>query len=83
MALTDLTALWAIEDTAHLKPGKTILIQGGAGVVAGFGIQLAKHLGAAVITTASAGNQPARTLPSTVSDTTSQLETAVANSSTL
>jgi NADPH:quinone reductase-like Zn-dependent oxidoreductase len=56
MALTGLTALWAIEDTARVKPGETILIQGGAGGVAGFGIQLAKHLGAAVITTASAGN---------------------------
>jgi Group II intron, maturase-specific domain len=40
MALTDVTALWAIADTAHLKPGETILIQGGAGVVAGFGINL-------------------------------------------
>jgi|SRR5215468_2186631 len=29
MALTSLTALWAIEDTARLKPGETILIQGG------------------------------------------------------
>jgi NADPH:quinone reductase-like Zn-dependent oxidoreductase len=56
MALTGLTALWAIEDTARLKPGETTLIQGGAGGVAGFGIQLAKHLGATVITTASAGN---------------------------
>jgi len=56
MALTGLTALWAIEDTARLKPGETILIQGGAGGVAGFGIQLAKHLGATVITTASTGN---------------------------
>ena len=58
LALTSLTALWAIEDTAHLKAGETILIQGGAGGVAGFGIQLAKHLGATVITTASAGNHP-------------------------
>jgi NADPH:quinone reductase-like Zn-dependent oxidoreductase len=56
MALTSLTALWAIEDTAKLKPGETILIQGGAGGVAGFAIQLAKHLGAIVITTASARN---------------------------
>jgi NADPH:quinone reductase-like Zn-dependent oxidoreductase len=56
MGLTSLTALWAIEDTARLKSGETILIQGGAGGVAGFGIQLAKHLGATVITTASAGN---------------------------
>src|ERR1700680_4339521 len=58
MALTSLTAIWAIEDTARLKAGETILIQGGAGGVAGFAIQLAKHLGAAVITTASASNHP-------------------------
>jgi NADPH:quinone reductase-like Zn-dependent oxidoreductase len=56
MALTSLTALWALEDTAKLKRGETILIQGGAGGVAGFAIQLAKHIGATVITTASANN---------------------------
>jgi NADPH:quinone reductase-like Zn-dependent oxidoreductase len=56
MALTSLTALWALEDTARLRAGETILIQGGAGGVAGFAIQLAKHLGARVITTASARN---------------------------
>lgn len=56
LALTSLTALWALEDTAKLKAGETILIQGGAGGVAGFAIQLAKHIGAKVITTASAGN---------------------------
>ncbi len=56
MALTGLTALWAIEDTARLRAGETILIQGGAGGVAGFAIQLAKHIGATVITTASAEN---------------------------
>jgi NADPH:quinone reductase-like Zn-dependent oxidoreductase len=56
MALTSLTALWAVEDTAKLKPGETILIQGGAGGVAGFATQLAKHIGAIVITTASTGN---------------------------
>jgi NADPH:quinone reductase-like Zn-dependent oxidoreductase len=56
LALTGLTALWALEDTAQLKAGETILIQGGAGGVAGFGIQLAKHIGATVITTASANN---------------------------
>ena len=39
-----------------LKSGETILIQGGAGGVASFAIQLAKHLGARVITTASAAN---------------------------
>ena len=56
LALTGLTALSAIEDTLRLKPGETILIQGGAGGVAGFAIQLAKHIGARVITTASAAN---------------------------
>jgi NADPH:quinone reductase-like Zn-dependent oxidoreductase len=56
LGLTSLTALTAIEDTAKLKAGETILIQGGAGGVAGFGVQLAKHLGATVIATASAGN---------------------------
>ena len=56
MGLISLTALWAVEDTAKLKSGETILIQGGAGGVAGFAIQLAKHLGATVVTTASRRN---------------------------
>ena len=56
VALTGLTALSAIEDTLHLKRGETILIQGGAGGVASFAIQIAKHIGARVITTASAPN---------------------------
>ncbi len=56
VALTGLTALVSLEDTLKLRPGETILIQGGAGGVAGFAIALAKHLGAQVITTASAAN---------------------------
>jgi len=56
LGLISLTALTAIEDTAHLKAGQTILIQGGAGGVAGFAVQLAKYLGCSVIATASAGN---------------------------
>jgi len=56
VALTGLTALISIEDTLKLKSGETILIQGGAGGVAGFAIALAKHIGARVITTASASN---------------------------
>jgi len=56
LALTGLTALVSIEDTLRLAPGETILIQGGAGGVAGFAIQLAKHIGARVVTTASAAN---------------------------
>ncbi len=57
VALTGLTAVNAIADTLQLKRGETILIQGGAGGVAGFGIQFAKHLGARVITTTSAANR--------------------------
>src|SRR5438309_782492 len=56
LALTGLTAMSAIEDTLKLQRGETILIQGGAGGVAGFAIQLAKHIGARVVTTASAAN---------------------------
>jgi NADPH:quinone reductase-like Zn-dependent oxidoreductase len=57
LALTGLTALSAIEDTLKLQPGETMLIQGGAGGVASFAIQLAKHIGARVITTTSAANR--------------------------
>jgi len=56
MALTGLTAIISIETTLKLKHGETILIQGGAGGVASFAIQLAKHIGARVITTTSAAN---------------------------
>lgn len=56
LALTGLTAMSAIEDTLKLQPGETILIHGGAGGVASFAIQLAKHIGAHIITTASAAN---------------------------
>jgi NADPH:quinone reductase-like Zn-dependent oxidoreductase len=56
VALAGLTALISLEETLELKSGETILVQGGAGGVAGFAIGLAKHLGARVITTASAKN---------------------------
>ena len=56
LALAGLTALVSVEDTLKLKPGETILIQGGAGGVASFAVQLAKHIGARVITTARAEN---------------------------
>ena len=56
LALIGLTALCSIEDTLHLKSGETILIQGGAGGVASYAVQLAKHIGARVITTARAEN---------------------------
>jgi NADPH:quinone reductase-like Zn-dependent oxidoreductase len=56
MALAGLTALVSVEDTLKLQAGETILIQGGAGGVASLAIQIAKHIGAKVITTASAAN---------------------------
>lgn len=56
VALIGLTALISVEDTLQLKRGETILIQGGAGGVASFAIQIAKHIGARVITTTSAKN---------------------------
>jgi len=56
LALTGLTAIRTLEDTLKLQRGEKILIQGGAGGVASFAIQLAKHIGAHVITTTSAAN---------------------------
>ena len=56
VALTGLTAICAVEEALKLKAGETILIQGGAGGVASFAIQLAKSLGARVLTTTSTGN---------------------------
>lgn len=56
LALTGLTALCSIENALKLEAGETILIQGGAGGVASFAIQLAKHIGAHVIATAGTAN---------------------------
>ena len=56
LALTGLTALISVETTLKLQRGETIFIQGGAGGVASIAIQIAKHIGARVITTTSAAN---------------------------
>ena len=56
LALTGLTAIISLEDTANLKAGEKILIQGGAGGVGSYAVQLAKHLKAHVIVTASPNN---------------------------
>ena len=56
IALTGLTALYALDDYAKVKAGDTVLIHAGAGGVGGFGIQYAKHVGATVWSTASAAN---------------------------
>lgn len=51
--LAGLTALQALRDELHLSAGSCVFIPGGAGGVGTFAIQLAKWLGAKVITTAS------------------------------
>ena len=54
--LVGLTAWQALVDDAKIKRGDKVLIHAGSGGVGTFAIQLAKHLGATVATTASAGN---------------------------
>jgi NADPH:quinone reductase-like Zn-dependent oxidoreductase len=54
--LVGLTAWQALVDRANLKQGQKVFIQAGSGGVGTFAIQLAKHLGATVATTASAAN---------------------------
>ena len=54
--LVGLTAWQALVEKADLKKGQQVFIQAGSGGVGTFAIQLAKHLGAKVATTASTGN---------------------------
>lgn len=54
--LVGLTAWQALVEKAELKRGQKVFIQAGSGGVGTFAIQLAKHLGATVATTASAAN---------------------------
>jgi NADPH:quinone reductase-like Zn-dependent oxidoreductase len=56
MPLVGLTAWQALVEKAKLKKGQKVFIQAGSGGVGTFAIQLAKHLGATVATTTSAGN---------------------------
>ena len=51
--LAALTALQALRDELQVSAGQRVFIPGGAGGVGTFAIQLAKHLGAFVATTAS------------------------------
>ena len=55
LALTGLTAIISL-NSGKLQTGEKILVQGGAGGVGSFAVQYAKHVGAYVITTASARN---------------------------
>lgn len=54
--LASLTAWQALVEAAGVKPGQTVLIHAAAGGVGSFAVQIAKHLGAEVIGTASAAN---------------------------
>jgi NADPH:quinone reductase-like Zn-dependent oxidoreductase len=54
--LVALTAWQALVDVAKVKPGQKVFIQAGSGGFGTIAIQLAKHLGATVATTASAKN---------------------------
>jgi NADPH:quinone reductase-like Zn-dependent oxidoreductase len=54
--LVSLAAWQILVDRAHLKPGQKVLIHAGSGGLGSTAIQLAKHLGATVTTTASEKN---------------------------
>ncbi|GGP45334.1 NADP-dependent oxidoreductase [Streptomyces melanogenes] len=53
--LAALTAWQILVDTADVRPGQRVLVHAAAGGVGHFAVQIAKHLGAHVIATASAG----------------------------
>jgi alcohol dehydrogenase len=56
LPLVALTAWQALVERGNLQPGQRVLVHAGAGGVGTIAIQLAKHLGATVATTVSAGN---------------------------
>lgn len=56
LPLVALTAWQALVERGNVGPGHKVLIHAGAGGVGSIAIQLAKHLGATVATTASAAN---------------------------
>ena len=55
LPLVSLTAWQSLSEFGQLGPGKTVLIQAGAGGLGSVAIPMARHLGATVYTTASSG----------------------------
>jgi NADPH:quinone reductase-like Zn-dependent oxidoreductase len=56
LPLVSLAAWQVLVDRAHVKPGQKVLVHAGSGGLGSTVIQLAKHLGATVATTASGKN---------------------------
>ena len=56
LPLAGMTAWQALVDHADLKPGEQVLVQGGAGAVGSFAVQLAAILGGHVTATGRGGN---------------------------
>lgn len=56
LPLVALTAWQALVEQGNVRPGQKVLIHAGAGGVGSIAIQLAKHLGATVATTAGSSN---------------------------
>jgi NADPH:quinone reductase-like Zn-dependent oxidoreductase len=56
LPLVALTAWQALVEKGNVQPGQRVLIHAGSGGVGTIAIQLAKHLGATIATTVSAGN---------------------------
>jgi NADPH:quinone reductase-like Zn-dependent oxidoreductase len=54
--MVGLTGWQALKERARVRPGQKVFIPAGSGGIGTFAIQLAKHLGAKVGTTASTGN---------------------------
>lgn len=56
LPIAGITALQGLRDCARLQPGQTILINGAAGGVGTFAVQIAKHMGATVTGVCSTRN---------------------------